>query len=328
MDGRILVATDGTDASLGALRVAKALAERSHDTPVVLSVIEPIVLEGSVLYAMPGPVLALSDNPEPELRDHVRGQLVALGGIAEGWEPEIATGPVAATIARVADERGAGLIVLGFGRHTRAERFLGSETALGVVRLARVPVLAVQPGATGLPRRAVISVDFSEYSRDAARTLLDVLGDDAEARLVHVSWIPGDGGSDAEGWVATYDAGVRARLEELAGELRAWEGVRIAPEVLEGTPSREILDLAERTGADVIAAGSHGYGFFTRLVMGSVSTRLLREAQCSVLIAPPRAASAELRQARAGRAAAPAGVAAGFGVDGAHVPDLVGRTLA
>lgn len=310
MDGRILVATDGTDGSLGALRVAAALAERTRSTPIVLAVIEPIVLEGSVLYAIPGQALALSDEPEAEVRDHVRGQLVALGGVAEAWEPETATGPVAATIAHLAEVRGAGLIVLGIGRHTRAERFLGGETALEVVRLARVPVLAVQPGATGLPRRGVAAVDFSEYSRDAAGTLLDLLGDQAEARLVHVSWVPGGGEVGAESWVATYHAGARARLEEMAGELRSWSGARIAPEVLEGAPSREILALAERTGADVIAAGSHGYGFFTRLVMGSVSTHLLREAPCSVLIAPPRAASAELRLARAGRAAAPARVAA------------------
>jgi nucleotide-binding universal stress UspA family protein len=51
MNGPILVATDGTDALLGALRVAKALAERSRSTPIVLSVIEPIMLEGSMLYA-------------------------------------------------------------------------------------------------------------------------------------------------------------------------------------------------------------------------------------------------------------------------------------
>ena len=321
MNGRILVATDGTDGSLGALRVARALAERSHGTPIVLSVVEPIVLEGSVLYAMPGQVLALSDEPEAAMRDHVRGQLAMLGGAAEEWEPETAIGPVASTIARLAEERGAGLIVLGFGGHTRAERFLGGETALNVVRLARVPVLAVQPDAPGLPRRAIVAVDFSEYCRDAASTLLDIVGDDAEVRLAHTSWTPTAAGVDAESWIATYDAGVRARLDELAGELRSRSGARVAPEVLEGTPSREILDLAKRTRADVIAAGSHGYGFFTRLLMGSVSTHLLREAPCSVLIAPPRAASDELRQARAGRTEVPAAVAveAGMASEGAYI---------
>ena len=306
MDGRILVATDGTGGSLGALRVAAALAEREGRPPLVVSVVEPIVLEGSVLYAVPGEALALAVEPEAEVRGLVRAQLATLGPAAAGWETEVAVGRAGPTIARLAEERGAGVIVMGLGRHSRRERFLGGETALDVVRVARVPVLAVPPEAEGLPRRGVVAADFSEYSRDAARTLAEVAAEGAELRLAHVVWSL-RGEDEADEWHATYLAGVRARLEEMAGELRALRpSARVELEVLEGSPVREVLGLAERAGADIVAAGSHGYGFFTRLVMGSVSAHLLRGAERAVLIAPPRAPSTELSQARAGRAAAPA----------------------
>jgi hypothetical protein len=59
----------------------------------------------------------------------------------------------------------------------------------------------------------------------------------------------------------------------------------------------------------VIAAGSHGAGFLSRLVMGSVSTRLVRGATRMVLIAPPRTVPAEVERVwREGQGAA-AGVA-------------------
>ncbi|HEU0012685.1 MAG TPA: universal stress protein [Longimicrobium sp.] len=309
MDGRILVATDGTGASLGALRVAAALAERGGEPPIVVSVAEPIALEGSVLYGMPGQALALCDRPEEQVRDVVEEQLRALGAPAAGWRPEVQIGAVAPTIARLAEDRGAGIVLLGRGRHSRVERFFGGDTTLNVARLSRVPVLAVEPDAAGLPRRALAAVDFSEYSRDAVRTLLDLLADDAAVRLVHASWPVS--GAEGDDWMVTYLAGARARLAELAASLQPRRGAWIETEVLEGPPTAGLLALAERMDADVIAAGSHGYGFFTRMVMGSVSTRLLRQAPCSVLVAPPRAPSAELRQARAARLALPEPAAAG-----------------
>jgi nitrite reductase (NO-forming) len=37
-------------------------------------------------------------------------------------------------------------------------------------------------------------------------------------------------------------------------------------------------------------AGSHGYGFLARMLIGSVATKLLRGASCGVLVVPPDAA--------------------------------------
>jgi nucleotide-binding universal stress UspA family protein len=76
--------------------------------------------------------------------------------------------------------------------------------------------------------------------------------------------------------------------------------VRIETTLAKGEPAREILELARRIQPDVICAGSHGYGFFSRLLMGSTSTALLREAECSVLIALPRAEHPERQSALAG----------------------------
>jgi len=52
-----------------------------------------------------------------------------------------------------------------------------------------------------------------------------------------------------------------------------------------GAPADEILMLAREIGADLIFVGSHGYVGLRRALLGSVSERVVREAQCPVLVA-------------------------------------------
>lgn len=56
--------------------------------------------------------------------------------------------------------------------------------------------------------------------------------------------------------------------------------------VVDGDPSREILDHADRLGAGLIVMGTHGLRGFDRLLLGSVTERVLRRAPCPVLTVP------------------------------------------
>ena len=51
-----------------------------------------------------------------------------------------------------------------------------------------------------------------------------------------------------------------------------------------GDAAHEILDLAAEVGADLVVLGSHGHTGVKRLLLGSVSERVVREAGCPVLI--------------------------------------------
>ena len=53
---------------------------------------------------------------------------------------------------------------------------------------------------------------------------------------------------------------------------------------MEGNPAEKILEFADRINADLIAMGSHGLIGVLRLVMGSVSKKVLDQAKCPVLI--------------------------------------------
>jgi nucleotide-binding universal stress UspA family protein len=59
--------------------------------------------------------------------------------------------------------------------------------------------------------------------------------------------------------------------------------------VRQGPVAREILAETERTHADLLVLGSHGRHGFQRLVLGSVTTKILHTATCPVLVVPPGA---------------------------------------
>lgn len=61
-------------------------------------------------------------------------------------------------------------------------------------------------------------------------------------------------------------------------------GIRAEGKVVVGDPRRSIVDVAASEGADLIVTGCRGLGRAKRLVFGSVSTAVLNNALCPVLV--------------------------------------------
>ncbi|KAB1198987.1 MULTISPECIES: universal stress protein [Haloferax] len=76
------------------------------------------------------------------------------------------------------------------------------------------------------------------------------------------------------------DAEAALALVERAAEK---EGVPVETHVLEGTPSREIVEFAERGDCDLIVMGTHGRGGIDRLLLGSVAEKVVRASSVPVL---------------------------------------------
>jgi nucleotide-binding universal stress UspA family protein len=74
------------------------------------------------------------------------------------------------------------------------------------------------------------------------------------------------------------------RLEQfLNGESQA---VGVARTVLGGDPARAIVESAHAKGVDLIVMPTHGYGPFRRFLLGSVTAKVLHDADCPVLTGP------------------------------------------
>lgn len=61
-------------------------------------------------------------------------------------------------------------------------------------------------------------------------------------------------------------------------------GVKITLKVAEGSPADVILDTIEKEDIDLVVMGSSGKSGFDRFIMGSVAEKVVKAAECSVLV--------------------------------------------
>jgi nucleotide-binding universal stress UspA family protein len=294
----LLVATDGRRASAAALLAAARIADRVGAAPQVLDVLQPLPSYGE--FPVP-PTEEWEEERATAAYGAVRRQLESVVG--DAWPTEVAFGPPARTIADVASERRAALVVLGIGRHGVFDRLFGTETALQVLRAGDRPVLAVGPEADGVIRRAVVAVDFGPAAARAAAIAHALLAPGGTLTLVHVRTRLEMSQPVWEAWDARAGRNASELLQRLAVGLRHGstgcdecgaarrQDVTVGTVTLVGDPASEVLDYAARVGADLVAAGTHGPGLVERLLVGSVASEIVRLTSarlpgCSVLCCP------------------------------------------
>jgi universal stress protein A len=143
-------------------------------------------------------------------------------------------------------------------------------------------------------RKILVPVDHSNCSRAALEYALFLAERfDAKIEVLHVVETPPDG---EEHTVVKPDTGE----EELLSELLMQQGkkaeaeflapfvhgrkIPIARSLLTGRPAKVIVTAAADREADLIVMGTHGRSGFDRLIMGSVTERVLRSAPCPVVV--------------------------------------------
>ena len=228
---------------------------------------------------------------EQRARESIAVQITSFLGPDAARRVTFTRGSVVPTISREAQSAGAGLIVLGLHPHDLFDRLSGEETALRVARTAQLPLLAVTQGLTQLPRRCIVGVDFGPACIRAAKEAAELLAEGATIVLAHVRPTVAD--RDRPRSSPNYDLGVGDALARLQRSLPRNDGLTIETVTLEGETPAQLLALAQRTGCDLIALGSHRHSFVGRLVLGSVVTSLIRAATVSLFVMPPMAATTE-----------------------------------
>lgn len=285
---RVLLAVDGSCASDAAVRVTADLARVKPVAVEVLTVARPIVAPVPPPEMGLPPLLGSWKAVDANRRRlETRGALDLVLGVHTTWPIDVEMGTAPVVIAREAERRTPDLIVMGLRRHGKLDRLMRDETTFRVVRHARVPVLAVTAALEALPRRIVVGMDFSRASLRAARAALALLPEGGTLILAHVR--PGleFTAEASEGWGVLYTQGIAGAFKRLRKELAAPKGITVETAYLEGPAASALLSFAARAHADLIAVGTHRHGFAERLIVGSVTETLLREAGCSLLITPP-----------------------------------------
>ena len=151
---------------------------------------------------------------------------------------------------------------------------------------AVAPVTDARVRAPIRERRILLATDLGEASQAATDQAFD-LAASLGARLVAISVIdPGSLLLPGGRFRARIDQ-VRERLERDAQALVArgrQRGIDVTFLVWTGDPGDQVVAAAEAEGVDMVVVGSHGRGTVGRLLLGSVSEKVVRNAGCPVLV--------------------------------------------
>ena len=144
--------------------------------------------------------------------------------------------------------------------------------------------------------RILIATDGSDYSKAAVEQACRLVINPLNAEILIVSAYEDTYPITSEPFAvsAEYYQQVEAAVRDQAGvfvedakkaiqDKFSGADLVISTEVLRGSPDQEILNKAKEWNADLIVVGSHGRGFWGRL-LGSVSNGVVHHAPCSVLV--------------------------------------------
>lgn len=137
--------------------------------------------------------------------------------------------------------------------------------------------------------RILCPIDFSEFSRHAAHHAIAIgTWYDSRVTILHVFRnlpalnLPASGLSDDERNQLTTE--MKHFVGQIPPELSVNFVVREASDV-----RREILAQAKTLMSDLLVIGSHGRSGFEKLLLGSVTERVVRKAPCPVMVVPAHA---------------------------------------
>lgn len=294
--GPVLVALKPLDGGESALAVAQWLADTTESELQIVCVAEmaDMAVADAVIPPLPPEYYA---REREEATGRLRAQAAQGPHADASCRVDVVDGPASITIAHTARDRGASVIVVGTGRHAVLGRFLYGERALEVVRNAPGPVLVVPPVARPPFRHAMVSVDFSQASMRAAVAAVGMLERGARITLVHVKSAMRLNEDSVGWWNDAYELRSREMLARFADALPEPPGVTVETALLHGETVETLVNHAIVHDVDLIACGRRRHSLLERILVGSVSSALVRRAPCSVLVAPERPYDSELEDA-------------------------------
>jgi nucleotide-binding universal stress UspA family protein len=290
---RIVLATDGSKDSRAAAAYLKELPLPPSTTIRIIAVVSL-------------PVFALDVASAPELKrsvlDRAQGVVedarTALAPRGFAIETDVAMGDPRAEIVRQAEEWRADLVVLGARGLGTVKRFLLGSVSDAVARHARCPVLVVK-GQRRKLGSVLVGMDGSEDSFQAVRFLRSLaLPRQTKVRLLSVVErlrYPTTAPQALHGQLVRMLKELEAErrgeldkvLERAAAELDD-KITRVTRYTPTGNPAEEIVATANDFDTDLVVVGARGLGGMARVLLGSVSEKVLHHARCPVLIVKER----------------------------------------
>ncbi|HWR89111.1 MAG TPA: universal stress protein [Dissulfurispiraceae bacterium] len=267
----VLLCTDGSEHSNGAIRAAINLARECEDTRlIVLRVIDfnpEFETEGQ----------AFAEKDELRVRDHV--ELIREVSAEENVECQAVVrrsdrSPYKTIIEEAKKDR-VDIIVMGRRGEAGLKKMLMGSTTAKVIAYSPCNVLVVPKDTVMNAETILLATDGSKYSELAEREALDM---GRSCRVIMKDLIAVSVAASEDKLPAA--RAILERVKQHAHERK----LLLEPLALVGNPVEVINQVATERDADIIVMGTHGRTGFERVFLGSVAERVVGLAPCAVLI--------------------------------------------
>ena len=265
--GKLMVCTDGSDEGQNAVAVALELA-RACDSQVIAVQAVHVVPE---FQAVAPDLPATLGKAVRENMAVIKAAADKLGVALQTVVPEGQT-PHAAIVA-TAEKIRPDLIIMGRCGKTALARILMGNVTARVIGHSPINVLVVPRGGMVGFQRLLVALDGSAYSQ-AALELALAMAKQAKSRLIGVAVAP------EEGDIIEAQAIIRRMLS--AASLAGVPMKGVNPQGV--APDTGIVQQAIKHEVDLIIVGSYGRTGLKKLLMGSVTERVIGGSPCPILV--------------------------------------------
>jgi nucleotide-binding universal stress UspA family protein len=290
---RVLIAVDGSDTALAAVRCWSTW-QGGSDRPLqalLLTVAPPLPHAWPMPGSEPGAVeRALTELGERQLAP--AREVFARTDL--DWRAAVRIGQPAAVIVDEAEHEHADLVVMGTRGLTPLRGLLLGSVALRVGQTSRTPVWLMPPqapcpAAVGRRLRLLVAVDGSDEANAAAvwaaRTAVQFGEVSIELLSVQPPFSALEGMLDATaGRFDHWSQRIGQAAIDAARQAMGASPARREAQVRTGATVDAILQRAEEIGADAIVVGPRGLGAVGQALLGSVTSALLQTAQRPIVV--------------------------------------------
>jgi nucleotide-binding universal stress UspA family protein len=276
---KVLIAVDGSESSMHALRESLKLANSDQSWITVLSVIP--TYEGDLGATW-------ITNVKEALAKPCKIALLEAEKLAKDERVLIKTvceeGEIHERIVDLADAENCDLIVMGRKGISGLEKVLVGSVTARVIGHSQRDVLVVPNGAAIGWKSILFATDGSKYSEAATSKALGFAKSyGSEMKVISVVDVTEEFMARAPG--ALEDLVKKAQgIVETVKKKASSEGIKAEGIVREGEAYKAITDIASKEKSGIIFIGSHGRTGLKRLLMGSVAEKVIGYAPCPVIV--------------------------------------------
>ncbi|UJH69126.1 universal stress protein [Allomuricauda sp. SCSIO 65647] len=202
-------------------------------------------------------------------------------------KPLLMVGSPYEAITRAAIDTNANLILLGSGETQKGDTFRLGTTAERIIQKSEKPVFVIKEGVLLNVHHILCPVDFSEASKRALKNAITMARRfKSELTILSVcevsksSWFPSEDDMETEN-----DSKCKHHKENFEAFLKEFNlsDITWTKETPRGNPSEKILSTVSRKMIDLLIMGTAGRTGLNRMLMGSVTEKVIREVPCSFL---------------------------------------------